>query len=91
MGGPPVDNASIDEEGQITLGRLVGLIRDSGRFTILSFRSFNVTLMVFFVGGVGALMSMAIVGYAGGIVDSVLTLHAVAGLCTGNLRREFIS
>ena len=73
MGGPPVDNASIDEEGQITLGRLVGLSVILGvSLSYLSFRSFNVTLMVFFVGGVGALMSMAIVGYAGGIVDSVL-------------------
>ena len=72
MGGPPVDNASIDEEGQITLGRLVGLSVILGvSLSYLSFRSFNVTLMVFFVGGVGALMSMAI-GYAGGIVDSVL-------------------
>ena len=73
MGGPPVDNASIDEEGQITLGRLVGLSIILGvSLSYLSFRSINVTLMVFFVGGVGALMSMAIVGYAGGIVDSVL-------------------
>lgn len=73
MGGPPVDNASIDEEGQITLGRLVGLSVLLGvSLSYLSFRSINVTLMVFFVGGVGAIMSMAIVGYAGGIVDSVL-------------------
>ncbi|MBA63146.1 MAG: hypothetical protein CMJ76_12375 [Planctomycetaceae bacterium] len=73
MGGPPVDNASIDEEGQITLGRLVGLSVILGVcLSYLSFRSLNVTLMVFFVGGVGAIMSMAIVGYAGGIVDSVL-------------------
>ena len=73
MGGPPVDNASIDEEGQITLGRLVGLSVILGvALSYLSFRSFSVTLMVFFVGGVGAIMSMAIVGYAGGIVDSVL-------------------
>ena len=52
MGGPPVDNASIDEEGQITLGRLVGLSVILGvSLSYLSFRSFNVTLMVFFVGG----------------------------------------
>ena len=73
MGGPPVDNTSIDEEGQITLGRLVGLSVILGvTLAYLSFRSVSVTLMVFFVGGIGAIMSMAIVGYAGGIVDSVL-------------------
>ncbi len=73
MGGPPVDNGAIDEEGQITLGRLVGLSLLLGVvLSYLSFRSLNVTIMVFFVGGVGAIMSMSIVGYSGGVVDSIL-------------------
>ena len=73
---------------QITLGRLVGLSVILGvSLSYLSFRSFNVTLMVFFVGGVGALMSMAIVGVYRRDCRFRLTLHAVAGLCT-DLRRS---
>jgi len=85
LGGPPVDNAAIDEEGQITLGRLVGISLLLGvGLSYLTFRSIKVTFMVFFVGGVSAIMSMAIVGYSGGIVDSILlsmpTLVYVLGI-----------
>ena len=85
LGGPPVDNAAIDEEGQITLGRLVGISLLLGVvLSYLTFRSMKVTFMVFFVGGSSAIMSMAIVGYSGGIVDSILlsmpTLVYVLGI-----------
>lgn len=85
LGGPPVDNAAIDEEGQITLGRLVGISLLLGIvLSYLTFRSMKVTVMVFFVGGSSAIMSMAIVGYSGGIVDSILlsmpTLVYVLGI-----------
>ena len=85
LGGPPVDNAAIDEEGQITLGRLVGISLLLGVvLSYLIFHSMKVTFMVFFVGGSSAIMSMAIVGYSGGIVDSILlsmpTLVYVLGI-----------
>jgi uncharacterized protein len=85
LGGPPVDNAAIDEEGQITLGRLVGISLLLGvGLSYLTFRSMKVTFMVFFVGGSSAIMSMSIVGYSGGIVDSILlsmpTLVYVLGI-----------
>ena len=85
LGGPPVDNAAIDEEGQITLGRLVGISLLLGVvLSYLTFRCMKVTFMVFFVGGSSAIMSMAIVGYSGGIVDSILlsmpTLVYVLGI-----------
>jgi predicted RND superfamily exporter protein len=85
LGGPPVDTAAIDEEGQVTLGRLVGISLLLGVvLSYLTFRSMKVTFMVFFVGGTSAIMSMAIVGYSGGIVDSILltmpTLVYVLGI-----------
>ena len=73
LGGPPVDNVAIDEEGTVTLYRLIGL---SGLLGItlawLCFRSFSVTLMVFFVGGLSAVSSLAIVWWTGASVDAIL-------------------
>ncbi len=73
LGGPPVDNVAIDEEGQITLVRLVGLSVLVGVvLSWLSFHSFAVTAMVFFVGGVSAFASLSIVYWSGQSVDAVL-------------------
>jgi len=81
MGGPPVDNVAIDEEGTITLVRLVGFSAVIGiTLSLLCFRSIKVTIMVFFVGGVAAVASLAIVFWSGSIpgmahlssVDAVL-------------------
>lgn len=81
MGGPPVDNVAIDEEGTITLVRLVGYSAVVGiSLSLLCFRSIKVTMMVFFVGGVAAVASLAIVFWSGSIpgmahlssVDAVL-------------------
>jgi len=81
MGGPPVDNAAIDEEGVITLVRLVGFSAIIGlTLSLLCFRSITVTIMVFFVGGVSAVASLAMVFWSGVIpglshlasVDAVL-------------------
>ncbi len=73
IGGPPVDNVAIDEEGSITLFRLVSLSALIG-FTLayLSFRSIRVTLMLFFVGGVAAISSLAFVWFAGSTMDAIL-------------------
>jgi len=73
MGGPPVDNIAIDEEGTVTLVRLVGYSILIG--VILSyacFRSFKITMMVFVVGGSSAGLSMAIVWWTAGRVDAIL-------------------
>jgi|LakMenEpi03Aug12_release.lakeMendotaPanAssembly.Ray.scaffolds.fasta_scaffold01116_8 predicted RND superfamily exporter protein len=73
MGGPPVDNVAIDEEGTITLVRLVGYSVALG--LILSWfclRSINQTLMVFFVGGVGAVSSLSIVWWSNATIDAIL-------------------
>ena len=73
MGGPPVDNAAIDEEGQITLARLLGLSLAVGLgLSWLCFRSINITLMVFLVGGLSALASVGLVYWTGSQLDAVL-------------------
>ncbi len=73
LGGPPVDNAAIDEEGQITLARLLGLSLAVGLgLSWLCFRSVNITLMVFLVGGISAVTSVGIVYWTGSQLDAVL-------------------
>ena len=73
MGGPPVDNVAIDEEGEITLVRLVGFSLAVGLgISYLCFRSIKITVMLFFVGSVGAIFSLGIVWFCGGRLDSVL-------------------
>ncbi len=69
MGGPPVDNVSIDEEGERTLARLVSLAVGAG--LILSYiclRSVKLTIMVFFVGGISAVMSLSLIWWTAGRV-----------------------
>lgn len=73
MGGPPVDNVAIDEEGQITLVRLIGFSLLVGiGLAWISFRSVAVTLMVFLVGGLSAIVSVSIVYWSDSGVDAVL-------------------
>ncbi len=73
MGGPPVDNVAIDDEGEITLMRLVGLSGLVGLcLSYFCFRSKRVTLMVFCCGVYGAACSLAIVYFTRGTVDAVL-------------------
>ena len=73
VGGPPVDNVAIDEEGTVTLVRLIGYSLGVGIvLAYLCFRSVKVTLIVFVVGGSAAVLAMAIVGGTGGRVDAVL-------------------
>jgi predicted RND superfamily exporter protein len=81
LGGPPVDNVAIDEEGAITLVRLVGFSAIIGiSLSWLCFRSIKITIMVFFVGGVSAIAALALVFWSSAIpmmehlasVDAVL-------------------
>ncbi|MEX2026957.1 MAG: MMPL family transporter, partial [Pirellulaceae bacterium] len=73
LGGPPVDNVAIDEEGTITLVRLVGLCGVVGiGLSLICFRSITATIMVFFIGGISAVMSIAFVWWLGGTMDAIL-------------------
>ncbi|QDV69884.1 MMPL family protein [Rosistilla carotiformis] len=73
MGGPPVDNVSIDEEGQITLIRLIGYCVLIGlTLSMLAFRSFKLTSMIFVVGVLAAVSSLAFVQIAGEQIDAIL-------------------
>jgi hypothetical protein len=73
MGGPPVDNVAIDEEGQVTLVRLVGLSVMLGLIiSWFSFRSVAVTLVLFFVGMSSAVASLGFVWWSGKSMDAVL-------------------
>lgn len=73
LGGPPVDNVAIDEEGSITLVRLIGwsLLVGVG-LAYLSFRSLKITFMIFFVGGVSAILSLSFVWFANDFVDAIV-------------------
>ncbi|MEM8677961.1 MAG: MMPL family transporter [Planctomycetota bacterium] len=73
LGGPAVDNVAIDEEGQITLLRLVGVSTGLGLFFCwISFRNLPVVLMLMFVGAVGAISSMSFIWWGGSLMDAVL-------------------
>jgi predicted RND superfamily exporter protein len=73
LGGPPVDNVAIDEEGTITLVRLVGLSVLLGLLlSYACFRSVSATIMVFFVGGISAVISVALVWWLGSSMDAIL-------------------
>lgn len=73
LGGPPIDNVSIDEEGTITLVRLVGYCAALGLLlSYICFRSMKITIMIFFVGGTAAVISLSIVWWSGAGVDAIL-------------------
>ena len=73
LGGPPVDNVAIDEEGTITLVRLIGLTAVLGTcLSLACFRSISATIMVFFIGGISAVMSIAFVWWLGSSMDAIL-------------------
>lgn len=66
MGGPPVDNITIDIEGERTLQRLASLAGIVGfALSYWCFRSIRLTIIVFTVGVLSAGMSLAIVFYFG--------------------------
>ncbi len=73
IGGPPVDNIAIDEEGSITLVRLVGYSLVLGLvLSWLLLRSSRLMMMVFFVGGVSAMASLSLVWWCNASVDAIL-------------------
>lgn len=73
LGGPPVDNVAIDEEGQITLLRLIVLSAVVGvGLSLFLVRSVRITCMLFFIGALSALNSLALVWWTGGTVDAIM-------------------
>jgi predicted RND superfamily exporter protein len=75
MGGPPVDNITIDIEGERTLFRLAGLAGLVGiSLAYLCFRSKQLTAMVFWTGGVSAGMGLSLVYWFGGFEMLLLGL-----------------
>ncbi len=73
LGGPAIDNVAIDEEGTVTLIRLVGYSALVGLgLAFFCFRSVNMTIMVFVCGVSAAVLGLAVVYWAGGHVDAIL-------------------
>ncbi|MGV3483657.1 MAG: efflux RND transporter permease subunit, partial [Planctomycetaceae bacterium] len=73
MGGPPVDNVAIDEEGTVTLIRLVGYSGLIGLgLSFLCLRSVKLTVMVFMVGVSSGVLGLATTYWMGGKVDAIL-------------------
>lgn len=72
LGGPPVDNAAIDEEGERTLVRLAGV---SGLLGLIlaywSLRSVLLTMIVFGAGVVSAAFSLGTVWITGQTIDAI--------------------
>jgi uncharacterized protein len=73
LGGPPVDNIAIDEEGEKTLVRLAGF---SGLLGLglawWSLRSVALTLIVFFCSVTSAAASLGIIWATGETVDAIV-------------------
>jgi uncharacterized protein len=73
MGGPPVDNVALDEEGESALIRLaafsvlVGLI-----VSWWCLRSMPLVMMVFITGVYGGMIALALVYYTGGTMNAIL-------------------
>ena len=96
IGGPPVDNIAIDEEGTITLVRLVGYSVFVGVvLSYLCFRSVLITMMVFIVGGTAAGLEHVVCLVDGRPCRCDFDEHAVTGLCVGAIwcdsRRQLLS
>ncbi len=73
IGGPPVDNVAIDEEGTITLVRLIGYSLALGLgLSYILLRSIRLMMMVFFVGGVSAMASLSMVWWCDASIDAIL-------------------
>ncbi len=73
LGGPPVDNISIDEEGERTLIRLAGI---SGLLGLVlawwSLRNVVLTAIVFFCGVLSAAAALALIWLTGETVDAIV-------------------
>lgn len=72
FGGPSVDNVAIDEEGSITLFRLIAMTAILGfGLTYACFRTISATIMVVFCGGISAMLTLAMMWWFGSTVDAI--------------------
>lgn len=73
LGGPPIENVAIDEEGDRTLARLAALSGVLGLgLAWWSLRSVRLTLIVFACGILSAAASMAVVFWTGQTSDAIM-------------------
>jgi predicted RND superfamily exporter protein len=73
LGGPPVENVAIDEEGERTLARLAVLSGILGLgLAWWSLRSIRLTLIVFACGVLSAAAGLAFVNWTGQTTDAVM-------------------
>jgi predicted RND superfamily exporter protein len=73
VGGPPIDNVSIDEEGDRTMARMVALAACFGMgLAWFSLRSIKLTLIVLACGFLSAITGLAFVNISGGKTDAVV-------------------
>jgi len=73
LGGPPVDNVAIDEEGERTLIRLAGLSGLLGLgLAYFSLRSIKLTAIVFGCGVLSAAAALASIWFTGEKTDAVV-------------------
>ena len=73
VGGPPIDNVSIDEEGDRTMTRLVVMAFTFGLgLAWFSLRSLRLTLIVLACGMLSAITGLAIVTLSGDKTDAVV-------------------
>lgn len=73
LGGPPTDNAALDQEGTRTLFRLATICAIiSLIIAILCLHDFRLTMFVFWVAILAAGVALAMVSFTGGRCDSIL-------------------
>src|SRR5262245_33938304 len=73
IGGPPIENVAIDEEGERTLARLALLSGVLGLgLAWWSLRSFRLTMIVFLCGLLSAAAGLAIVFWSGQTMDAIM-------------------
>lgn len=73
LGGPPIDNAALDQEGSRTLFRLAAICAIiSLAIAIVCLHDFRLTMFVFWVAILAAGVALAMVSFTGGRCDSIL-------------------
>ena len=73
LGGPPVDNVAITNEGEQTLQRLIGLCGLIGLgLAWLCFRDVRLTMFIFWTAIISAGVALASVSFTGGTCDAIL-------------------
>jgi predicted RND superfamily exporter protein len=72
LGGPPVDNVAITQEGEQTLTRLIGLCGLIGLILAwICFRDFRLTMFVFWLAIISAGVALASVSFSGVLIKLV--------------------